>query len=216
MSSESPAKPEESPTPASSEAVGVATPEQPESASPTTPSATAPAVAELGNADPSSVEPGNAPPDAAAATPPASPDATIAPVAEADRPSERIKVGSSRSGGVEQAAALKPKPVNPVTEGEAPQDTKNYPPPNVRAQLSEEQEAEFEALMKDSAAEAVMDAAAAPVELPAETKLKGKVLQVTFDSVIVDLGENRQGVVPLKQFETKGLKGQPQPAAAEP
>ncbi|TWT47722.1 30S ribosomal protein S1 [Botrimarina hoheduenensis] len=125
-----------------------------------------------------------------------------------DRPSERLRIGTQRDAQEEQPLELKPKPVMPVSTGaETPRDAKKYPPPNVRAQLSTEQEAELQAILAEGSAEDAMDSAAAPDELPPETKIKGRVLQVTGDAVIVDLGSNRQGLVPLKQFEVKGSGG---------
>lgn len=179
-------------------------PAKPEASDTSTP--TSEAVATKPAETPASVQAGDASPD----------EPTATEAAGDDRPSERLRIGSARDGGAENTAELKPKPVNPVTEGETPRETKSYPPPNVRDQLSEEQEKELEAILAGSSVEEALASASAPDELAAETKLTGKVLQVTGDAVIVDLGENRQGVVPLKQFESKAPKGQPQPAASEP
>ena len=132
------------------------------------------------------------------------------PTADAAKPSERIRIGTQRTAEADkpkEAAALKPKPVLVVTEGEAspPPAGTNYPPPNVRDQLSDEQEAELEALMEGASVEEVLDtsAAAAPKEIAAGTKLKVRVSRVAGDSVFVELGPHQQGIIPLKQFEPK-------------
>lgn len=147
-------------------------------------------------------------------TPPAASE-TPAEVAPADRPSDRLQVGAKREEGARPDAALKPKPVNPVTEGEAPPpDTKSYPPPNARTAPTDEEEAELAKLMEGASVTEVLDteAAAAPKELESGSKHKGKVVKVTGDSVFVELGTHLQGVVPLKQFEPKKT-ADPTPAA---
>ncbi len=149
--------------------------------------------------------PAAAAPEAPAATgdqPPA--EATPTPDA-ADRPSDRIKVGGE--AGAEKTADLKPKPVNPVTEGEAtPAPTgKAYPPPNARSAPTDEEEAELAKLMEGASTDEVLSTAAAeaPKELEPGSKHKGKVVKVSGDSVFVELGTHLQGVVPVKQFEPK-------------
>lgn len=126
---------------------------------------------------------------------------------EADKASDRLKIGTQRNEGDDAAKQLlKPKPVHSVTEGESvPQSTTNYPPPNVRDQLSPEQEEELAAIMGETSVEEVLEASAAnaPKELEPETKLSGKVVRVHGDSVFLDLGNHQQGVLPLKQFEPK-------------
>ena len=132
-----------------------------------------------------------------------------------EKASERIRIGTQREGDAEKEQ-LKPKPVHSVTEGDVvPQESKNYPPPSVRDQLSPEQEQELESIMAGTSVEDVMEssAAAAPQELAPETKLTGKVARVHGDSVFVDLGSHLQGVVPLKQFEPKTSPTAPAPAA---
>lgn len=153
---------------------------------------------------------------------PASPD-TPAEAPAADRPSDRIKVGGEEAG--DKSAALKPKPVNPVTEGEAaPAPTgKSYPPPNARTAPTDEEEAELAKLMEGATSDQVLEtaAAAAPKELEPGSKHKGKVVKVSGDSVFVELGTHLQGVVPVKQFEPKkaitdGPTQQPAEGEAKP
>lgn len=131
------------------------------------------------------------------------------PVANGDRPSERLRVGTQRAEGEAEASTedLKPKPVNPVTEGEPqPKSSgKHYPPPNARTAPTDEEEAELAAMMEGASVDQVLDSdnAAAPQELAEGSKHKGKVTSVSGDSVFVELGPHLQGVVPLKQFDVK-------------
>ncbi|QDT67590.1 30S ribosomal protein S1 [Planctomycetes bacterium MalM25] len=177
-----------------------ATTETPTAKESSSPAATAPAA--------------EAAPAEAAPAPPAG-EAPAAESAAGERPSDRLQVGAKREEGARPDAALKPKPVNPVTEGEGvPIDTKSYPPPNARTAPTDEEEAELAKLMEGASAAEVLDteAAAAPKELESGSKQKGKVIKVTGDSVFVDLGTHLQGVVPLKQFEPKKTVD-PKPAA---
>lgn len=126
-----------------------------------------------------------------------------------ERPSERLRVGTQRAEGEADAPAadLRPKPVNPVTEGEPqPKPTgKHYPPPNVRSAPTAEEEAELASLMEGSSVDQVLDSAtaAAPQELAEGSKHKAKITRISGDSVFVELGQHLQGVVPLKQFDVK-------------
>lgn len=145
--------------------------------------------------------------------------ADSAPASENEsRPSDHIQIGTQREATASDSPAgtdLKPKPVNPVTEGEAqPSDGKHYPPPNARTAPTEEEEAELASLMEGASVDQVLDSqkAAAPKELEAGSKQKGKVVRVTGDSVFVELGLHLQGVVPLKQFEAKSSDAEAQPA----
>ena len=77
-------------------------------------------------------------------------------------------------------AALKPKPVNPVTEGEAAADRhrRANPPPNARTAPTEEEEAELSNAFMEGAsvADQVLDteAAAAPKELEVGLQAQGQ------------------------------------------
>lgn len=153
----------------------------------------------------------------AAAEPAGEAPAAEKPAGEGDRPSERLRVGTQREETPGQPAAdLKPKPVNRVSEGEAPKsDGKHYPPPNARTAPTEEEEAELAQLMDGASSDQVLDtaAAAAPKELEAGTKHKATVVRVTGDSVFVELGTHLQGVVPLKQFAPKAAASDSMPAS---
>ena len=81
-----------------------------------------------------------------------------------ERPSERIRIGTQRTeGAVADApvADLRPKPVTPVTEGEAQpkQSGKHYPPPNVRTAPTPEEEAEMASLMAGATIDDVLGSA---------------------------------------------------------
>ncbi|NOY43343.1 MAG: S1 RNA-binding domain-containing protein [Planctomycetes bacterium] len=121
------------------------------------------------------------------------------------RPSERIQIGTQRDkDSAEQAQA------NPVTPGSSepsePIPTKsNYPPPNVRDQLSPELEQELEAALGGESLDAIIDGSTTVAttgdELAPETKLIGKVAKIHREDIFVELGGRNQGLLPLKQFE---------------
>jgi ribosomal protein S1 len=139
---------------------------------------------------------------------------------QSERPSERIRIGTQRTEGAAAAAPaadLRPKPVNPVTEGEPQpkQSGKHYPPPNVRSAPTAEEEAELASLMAGASVGEVLDSApaAAPTELPEGSKHKAKITRISGDTVFVELGQHLQGAVPLKQFD---VKRSPDAAAVAP
>lgn len=130
-----------------------------------------------------------------------------APPSEApERPSQRIQIGSQRAAGDAPAPPPQPKPVTPgpARADRPPSDTKrkNYPPPNVRSQLSPELEQEFQAALGGGSLEELMDksASAAITELAPEARVTGRVVSVREGDVFVDLGGPNQGVVKAQQF----------------
>ncbi len=155
-------------------------------------------------------------------------------VEQADRPSQRIRIGSQRSSILEQLkqqsdaeateppaeeagpppaqaeAKAEPKPVTPVAP--APKkEPKKYPPPNVRDQLSPELELEYAAALGDMSLDALLeqtsaDDLAAP-DLAAESRVTGRVSRIHREDVFVDLGGRNQGVVPLRQFDEPPKEG---------
>lgn len=154
--------------------------------------------------------PGDTPPDAVAVAPsndPASQDDAGAPQAppSAERPSQRIQIGSQRAS--DKPAEAKAKPVMPATPQAAASpvkiEPKHYPPPNIRDRLSPELEQEFEEALGGVSLDALLeqDTAADAGELEPETRVTGRVAKIHRDDVFVDLGGARQGVVPLRQFE---------------
>ncbi len=133
---------------------------------------------------------------------------TSEPVSEAppaERPSERIQIGTQREkDSAEQAQA---KPLLPGSETPSePEPTKsNYPPPNVRDQLSPELEQELEAALGGESLDSIIESSATPAatgdELSPETKLTGKVTKIHREDIFLELGGRNQGLLPLKQFE---------------
>lgn len=145
---------------------------------------------------------------------PSTPATSPAEVANADlgadgqRPSERIQIGSQREGEAD-APALAPKPVNPgpANPGRVvDQGRKNYPPPNIRAQLPPELEQELQAALAEGSVDQLMEsstAATSQAELAPETRVNATVVSIHGEDVFFDLGMGRsQGVAQLKQFET--------------
>lgn len=148
-----------------------------------------------------------------------------------EKPSERIRIGTQRTpkpadspadGAPQESEAgqqptleeqLRPKPVTPVTEKEPEQAPSKYPPPNVRAQLTPELEAELEAALEGESLDSIIDTsvASAPEELLPEARVKGIVSTQHGDNLFIDLGNHRQGAIPLKQFGDKEGEGPPEP-----
>jgi ribosomal protein S1 len=129
------------------------------------------------------------------------------PVAE--RPSQRIQIGSQRESTVAEEAP-QPKPVLPVKSAAPKKEVKHYPPPNIRDQLSPELEAEYLAAVGELSFNELMESSAIgapPSEIAAETRLTGKVAKIHRDDVFVDLPGRSQGVVPLRQFEEPPVEG---------
>src|SRR4051812_16673997 len=134
---------------------------------------------------------------------------------EAERPLQRMRIGSERDQVADKTA--KPNPVTPPTAPppaaqQPPKKVahKHYPPPNIRDQLSPELEAEYEAALSDLSFDSLMDQAAAgevAVEIVPESRIKGRVARVHREDVFIDLGGRNQGVVSLRQFETPPKEG---------
>lgn len=189
------------------------TPDTPTAESPKPETPASATTAEATASEPTALEPTATPAEAPAASRPAANDESAAAgestatEASGDKPSERIRIGTQRGAsegtGEKPAQQLKPKPVTKVSEGKeaAPQKSK-YPPPNVRSQLSAEQEAELEAALAGESLDSLMESAGnAPTEIPSDTRLPGKIVRQHGDHVFVDLGNHRQGAIPLKQFD---------------
>jgi small subunit ribosomal protein S1 len=121
------------------------------------------------------------------------------------RPSERIQIGTQRDDDTADTAEA--KPVNPGSSTPAePEPTKsNYPPPNVRDQLSPELEKELEAALGGESLDAIIDDSAATAgatdELQPDTKVTGTVAKIHREDIFIELGGRNQGLLPLKQFE---------------
>ncbi|MCI0335203.1 MAG: S1 RNA-binding domain-containing protein [Planctomycetes bacterium] len=146
----------------------------------------------------------------------------------ADRPSQRIQIGSQRATAAPQEA--KAKPVTPAAPAAPPpkkREPKHYPPPNIRDQLSPELEQEYQEALGDVSLDALMNEATAAdsaLELLSEARVSGVVARIHGEDVFVDLFSKEhgagsgvsegsgsvlraprsllyQGVVPLRQFE---------------
>jgi small subunit ribosomal protein S1 len=151
-------------------------------------------------------------------------ETTDLPESGADRPTQRILIGSQRDR--ESVADMKAKPVTPAAPLATPpeespaghpspprpgkkQPPKHYPPPNIRDQLSPELQAEYEAALGELSFDALMSASSAGEisEVEPETRVKGRVSRVAREDVFVDFGGRNQGVVPLRQFDTPPKEG---------
>ncbi len=149
----------------------------------------------------------------------ATPDAAEPEVQQAERPSQRILIGSQRKAGAAEArrtaeevqVADKPNPAAPAAAAPAKKATKHYPPPNIRDRLSPELEQEYQAALGDVSLDALMNEATADElavrELEAESRVTGRVARIHREDVFVDLGGRSQGVVPLRQFEEPPQEG---------
>jgi small subunit ribosomal protein S1 len=135
---------------------------------------------------------------------------------QAERPIQRMRIGSERDQVAD--AAAKPNPMTPpTTPPPAAQQPpkkltpKHYPPPNIRDQLSPELEAEYEAALSDLSFDVLMNQAGAgdiATEIVPESRITGRVARVHRDDVFIDLGGRNQGVVSLRQFETPPKEGE--------
>ncbi len=123
---------------------------------------------------------------------------------EADsRPSERIKIGGRT---IDEPAA--PKPTTPGPGGDRQREPNSpppgkYPPPNIRSQLSDDLQAEFDAVIAGQEVGDLLENASsreAVRELPPETRLTGTISKIHGEDVFVDLGGVKQGLLPMRQF----------------
>ena len=127
------------------------------------------------------------------------------PTSPAERPSQRIQIGSQRAS--EQTAETKPQAKPQIAAANPPpakKEAKHYPPPNIRDQLSPELEQEYMAALGGMSLDTLLEAedrGATPVELAAEARVTGTVAKIHREDVFVDLPGHNQGVVPLRQFE---------------
>ncbi|MBX3432354.1 MAG: S1 RNA-binding domain-containing protein [Pirellulales bacterium] len=167
---------------------------RPEESTPASPhaareSATAPPASAVGNE-----------PAAAAPVPVPAPG-------EAERPSDRIQIGSQREGTIEspKPAALPIAASSPAPAAAPPAASKKYPPPNIRGQLPPELQAEFDAAVGEGSVESLLEQsveAAKQSTIAPSTKMTARVASLHGEDVFLDLGVQYQGVIPAKQFET--------------
>jgi len=130
-------------------------------------------------------------------------EANVEPATE--RPSERIQIGTQRETDAADKAEAKPVTPGSSTPQEPEPTKSNYPPPNVRDQLSPELEKELEAALGGESLDDIIDssttAAATGDELPPDTKITGTVAKIHREDIFIELGGRNQGLLPLKQFE---------------
>lgn len=151
-----------------------------------------------------------APNDSATSQPASAAGADSRSDAPADRPSQRLQIGSKRKNA--DGDALKPKPEHaaaPTAEA-TPAQRKSYPPPNVRDRLSPDLEKELNDALEGASLDELIESSEASTttaELEPETKVAGKVVSLHGEDVFLDLGGVHQGVLPTKQFETPPVVG---------
>ena len=155
--------------------------------------------------------------------------AETATVAQPEKPSQRMLIGSQRDRDsateakanpvtpaaplarppTEQFSAENPSPGKSSTSGRPRRrKAKHYPPPNIRDQLSPELEAEYRrpsAKCRLNRYEGFRGRRSGDRLLP-EARVTGRVAKIHRDDVFVDLAGDDQGVVPLRQFETPPAK----------
>ena len=139
-----------------------------------------------------------------AAPAPPVPQPVAEPVATAAPPPAPEVPAPSEPAPAPPAAAAKPTPPAPKKQRQ------HYPPPNIRAQLTPDLEAEYLAALGDVSLDTLIaegSPADAVAELVPETRIKGVVAKIHGDDVFIDLGGRNQGVVPFRQFE----KTEPKP-----
>lgn len=139
---------------------------------------------------------------------------------QADRPPQRMLIGSERDKGASLSAAeAKPQPVTPAappaaTAKQPPpkkKEPKHYPPPNIRDRLSPEMEAEYAAALGDLSLESLMsqsETGQLGEEIAAETRVKGRVAKIYGEDVFIDLDGRNQGVIPMRQFDSPPAVGE--------
>lgn len=144
----------------------------------------------------------------------------------------KIKIGSQRSGDTAvQTMKARPQPMQTdvksadekgadekstdakggnKNETAAPAQAPEFkpPPPRLSSKLSPELQAEIDSAFGDISMEEVLAGSVPTVELEEGTRVKATVLSVHDDNVLVDLNQQHQGVISLKQ-----LASPPEPGA---
>lgn len=125
------------------------------------------------------------------------------------RPSERLKIGSLRESPAERPkakSAIEQEAEEDAAPKPPPKSQKNYPPPNIRGKLSPELEMELAAALGGESIDALLDNSVtedSTKEIPAETRIAGRIAKIHGEDVFVDLDSRNQGLLPVKQFGEK-------------
>jgi small subunit ribosomal protein S1 len=88
---------------------------------------------------------------------------------------------------------------------------KNFPPPNIREQLSPELQAELDSAIGEASLDELIGQTprmAPPIDLPPESRVRGRVVSVRNDQVFVELGGRNQGLVSARQFDEPPAAGE--------
>ncbi|MBN1852452.1 MAG: S1 RNA-binding domain-containing protein [Pirellulales bacterium] len=124
-------------------------------------------------------------------------------------PIRRLKIGSERGRISSKPILERPEPdpepvIAPSIETAAKHTRRNFPPPNIREQLSPELERELEAALGNESIESLIKAEDQPTEGPdlvPDTQVQGTVLKIHRGDIFVDLGGRNQGIVAARQYE---------------
>jgi small subunit ribosomal protein S1 len=161
------------------------------------------------------------PPAPAAAASEAKQSTTVADAqpTSADSPAAGLPVANETTG---IAPPVAPPPVTPPSSppkrkpdskrhAPAPPPAEKVPPPNIRGPLPPDLEAELAEALAGTSLDDLMqgEGANAGAELAPESRLTGRVLSIHRDSVFVDLGGRRQGVLSLIAFGTDAESAPP-------
>lgn len=132
-----------------------------------------------------------------------------------DSPSRYSKDAGSKTGprrqGERETPDDRPDHSRKKIIRELPEEKKShYPPPDLRAQLPPELEAEVEAALGGASLESLLageEEASCGESIEQESRVNGRVVTVHREDVFFDLGGRNQGVAPLKQFDNPPQPG---------
>lgn len=207
--SDSPKPTTETPAPAA-EAPKSTTPAPQQSSPPATP----PVMSQAQETPPVAEKPAVPPAPTAQPAPPVAPETPAVNASESE--SKKIAIGSQRDVANKSLSPTKPKAVqaaeanpvdfNPNSEPEKPQG----PPPKINstAGLSDDVDAEIEAMMKEVSMDAVLTNTQAVVaEIEANTRIKAAVTRIHKDDVFVKLEGQAEGIAAFHHFKEEPKVG---------
>lgn len=154
--------------------------------------------------------------DALPPGPPTTGDQASAPAAAEGRATEPSRPEPQSAQGPAEAA---PHANEPVAQASRPAEADvsdvalgaDFPPTNLRRQLSPELEKELEESLGDASLDDLLsedDLAGSAEPLEAESRCSGRVVAIHREDVFVDLGRREQGTVPLRQLAEPPEVGQ--------